>query len=197
MARRIAREEGLLVGGSSGTAVVAAQRVARELGADAIMVVVLPDNGRGYLSKIFNDEWMKANGFLGEAGRAATLGEVLRAKGQLPPLITLGPKDSVKRGVELMREFQISQIPVVAAGEIIGSLNEVAVMQLIYDRADIVHAAVQDVMGRPFPIIDEREEIDSAYKALSLGHSAVVVAKQGKPAGVITKMDIINYLSGM
>jgi len=197
MARRICREEGLLVGGSSGTAVVAAQRVARELPDSAVMVVLLPDNGRGYLSKIFNDEWMRANGFLGEQGRAATVGEVLLAKGEIPKLITLSADDSVKRAIELMREYQISQLPVVdAGGRIVGSMNEVAVMQLVYDQADIVHAHVKDVMGRPFSLLEEREPVEKAYKELTLGHSAIVVALRGKPIGVLTKMDLIAYLSG-
>ncbi|MBC5805300.1 MAG: cystathionine beta-synthase [Candidatus Eremiobacter antarcticus] len=195
MTRRICREEGLLAGGSSGTAVVAANRAARTLPAEAIMVVLLPDNGRGYLTKIFNDEWMRTNGFLGEVGLAATVGDVVRAKGELPKLITLTAADTVRRAVELMREFQISQIPVMQDGEMVGSVNEVAVMQLIYDRADIVHAEVKDVMGRPFPLLDEREEVDRAYKQLSLGHAAVVVGHEGKPIGLLTKMDIINYLS--
>ncbi len=195
MTRRVCREEGLLVGGSSGTALVAAHRLVQELPADAIVVVLLPDNGRGYLSKIFNDEWMRTNGFLGEAGFAARIGDVLRAKGELPPLITVSPSDTVRRGVELRREFQISQIPVVADGSMVGSINEVAVMQLIFDHADIVHAEVKDVMGRPFPLLDERDELDQAYKQLSAGHAAIVVGHEGKPVGVLTKMDIINYLS--
>jgi cystathionine beta-synthase len=195
MARRVCREEGLLVGGSSGTALVAARRIVQELPSDAIVVVLLPDNGRGYLSKIFNDEWMRTNGFLGEEGLAARIGDVLRSKGELPPLITLSPADTVRRGVELMREFQISQIPVMDKGEMVGSINEVAVMQLIFDRADIVHAEVKDVMARPFPLLDEREELDQAYKQLSLGHAAIVVVREGKPVGVLTKMDMINYLS--
>jgi len=195
MARRVCRQEGLLVGGSSGTALVAARRVAQELPADAIVVVLLPDNGRGYLSKIFNDEWMRTNGFLGEEGLSARIGDVLRSKGTSPQLITVSPTDTVRRGVELMREFQISQIPVMANGEMVGSINEVAVMQLIFDRADIVHAEVKDVMGQPFPLLDEREELDKAYKQLSLGHAAIVAGHEGKPVGVLTKMDIINYLS--
>ena len=196
MARRICREEGLLVGGSSGTACVAAVRVARELPPDAVMVVLLPDNGRGYMSKIFNDEWMRANGFLGEGGHRATVGQVLRTKGAVPTMITVAPTDAVKRAVELMREFQISQIPVVEGGDLVGSVNEVAVMQLIYDRSDIVHAEIREVMGQPFPVLGEDAEVEQAYKALSLGHSAVVVASGGKPIGVLTKMDLITYLSG-
>jgi cystathionine beta-synthase len=95
-----------------------------------------------------------------------------------------------------MREFQISQIPVMADGEMVGSVNEVAVMQLIYDRSDIVHAEVREVMGHPFPGLEDAAEVEQAYKALSLGHAAVVVAHAGKPVGVLTKMDIITYLSG-
>jgi len=196
MARRTCREEGLLVGGSSGTALVAAARVTPDLPSDAVVVVLLPDDGRGYLTKIFNDEWMRANGFLGEEGVGATVGDVLRGKGELPPLITLAPGDPVKRGIELMREFQISQIPVVEHGEMVGSINEVAVMQLVYDHADVAHKPVKDVMARPFPVLDEHDEISRAYKELSLGHGAVVVARKGSPAGVLTKMDIISYLSG-
>ncbi|MDQ6781632.1 MAG: cystathionine beta-synthase [Candidatus Eremiobacteraeota bacterium] len=195
MARRACREEGLLVGGSSGTALVAARRLAQELPVEAIVVVLLPDNGRGYLSKIFNDEWMRTNGFLGEAGFGARVGDVLRSKGAQPQMITVTPADTVRRGVELMREFQISQIPVMRDGEMVGSINEVAVMQLIFDHADIVHQEVKDVMGRPFPLLDEQQELDQAYKQLSLGHAAIVVGHEGKPVGVLTKMDIINYLS--
>ncbi|MBV8172293.1 MAG: pyridoxal-phosphate dependent enzyme, partial [Candidatus Eremiobacteraeota bacterium] len=195
MARRVCREEGLLVGGSSGTALVAAARITRELPPNAVVVVLLPDNGRGYLTKIFNDEWMRANGYLGELGASATVGDVLRAKGELPPLITLAPSDPVKRGIELMREFQISQIPVVEGGNMVGSINEVAVMQLVYDHADVAHKPVKDVMARPFPVLDENGEIERAYKELSLGHGAVVVARKGSPVGVLTKMDIISYLS--
>ncbi|MBV8671180.1 MAG: CBS domain-containing protein, partial [Candidatus Eremiobacteraeota bacterium] len=117
------------------------------------------------------------------------------AKGELPKLITLSPNDSVRRAVELMREFKISQIPVVENGAIVGSINEVAVMQLIFDHADIVHGEVKAVMSRPFPMLDENEEVAHAYKELSLGHAAVVVAHEGKAIGVLTKMDIINYLS--
>jgi cystathionine beta-synthase len=95
-----------------------------------------------------------------------------------------------------MREFQISQIPVMDGGEMVGGVNEVAVMQLIYDRADIVHSEVREVMGHPFPVLDEGAEVEQAYKALSLGHPAVVVSAGGKPVGVLTKMDIITYLSG-
>ena len=151
MARRIAREEGLLVGGSSGTAAVAAVRLAKTLPPDAIVVVILPDSGRGYMSKIFNDDWMIANGFLADAKRRATVGDVLRSKTPLPPLITVQQDDTVKTALDLLRQYEISQIPVMRGREQVGSVNDVGVMRSVFDHADILHQPVSEVMGRPFP----------------------------------------------
>ncbi|MDQ2992951.1 MAG: cystathionine beta-synthase, partial [Candidatus Eremiobacteraeota bacterium] len=117
MARRITREEGLLVGGSSGTAAVAAVKLAKTLPKDAIIVVIFPDSGRGYMSKIFNDEWMIANGFMAEGKRRATVGDVLRSKTPAPPLITVQEKDTVRTALDLLRQYEISQIPVVRGRE--------------------------------------------------------------------------------
>src|ERR1700686_2867077 len=128
MARRITREEGLLVGGSSGTAVAAAMRIARELPPEAIMVVVIPDSGRGYMSKIFNDEWMHANGFLEDDRRKDTVGDVLRTKEPLPPMITVTEVQTVKEALDLLRRYEISQLPVMRNSEVVGSINDVAVM---------------------------------------------------------------------
>ncbi len=195
MARRITREEGLLVGGSSGTATVAAVKLAKTLPSDAVLVVVLPDSGRGYMSKIFNDEWMIANGFLAEGKRRATVGDVLRSKRPLPPLITVKDSDVVKDALDLLRQYEISQIPVMHEHEQIGSINDVAVMQAVFDRADIIHKPVSEVMGRPFPVLDQSEEIDRAYKLLTLANPAVVVSDGDEPIGVLTRQDIISYLS--
>ncbi|HZZ65048.1 MAG TPA: cystathionine beta-synthase, partial [Candidatus Baltobacteraceae bacterium] len=162
MARRITREEGLLVGGSSGTAAVAAMRLAKTLPADAVLVVLFPDSGRGYMSKIFNDEWMIANGFLAEGKRRATVGDVLRSKRPLPPLITVKDTDVVNDALDLLRKYEISQIPVMRGHEQIGSINDVAVMQSVFDQADIIHKPVSEVMGRPFPVLDQSEEIERA-----------------------------------
>ncbi len=196
MARRITREEGLLVGGSSGTAAVAALRVAQTLGPDAVLVVIFPDSGRGYMSKIFNDEWMTANGFIAEGRRQATVGDVLLGKRPLPPLITVRPEDVVKDALDLLRRYEISQLPVAQGDEVIGSINDVAVMQAVFDQADLIHKPVRDVMGRPFPTLDAGAEIDRAYRLLTLANSAIVVMREGKPLGVITRQDIISHLSG-
>ncbi len=195
MARRITREEGLLVGGSSGTAAVAAMKLAKTLPHDAVLVVLFPDSGRGYMSKIFNDEWMIANGFLSEGKRRATVGEVLRSKRPLPPLITVKDTDVVQMALDLLRQYEISQIPVMRGTEQIGSINDVGVMQAVFDRADIIHKPVSEVMGRPFPVLDQSDEIERAYKLLTLANHAVVVTDEDEPIGVLTRQDIISYLS--
>ncbi len=195
MTRRIAREEGLLVGGSAGTAAVAAVKLAQRLPADAVVVVIFPDSGRGYMSKIFNDEWMVTNGFLAEERRIATVGDVLGSKQPLPPMITVTETDSVNRALDLLRRYEISQIPVMRDAEIVGSINDVAVMQAVFDRSDLLHKQVQAVMGRPFPTLDAAVEVDRAYKLLTLANSAIVVTEQNRPIGVLTRQDIITFLS--
>ncbi|MEO6912863.1 MAG: cystathionine beta-synthase [Candidatus Baltobacteraceae bacterium] len=195
MARRIAREEGLLVGGSSGTAAVAAVKLAKTLPADAVLIVLFPDSGKGYMSKIFNDEWMIANGFITEGKRRATVGDVLRSKTPLPQLITVKDTDVVRSALDLLRKYEISQIPVMRGGEQIGSINDVAVMQSVFDQSDILHKPVTEVMGRPFPLLEQSDEIEKAYKLLTLANPAVVVTDDGEPIGVLTRQDIISYLS--
>jgi cystathionine beta-synthase len=195
MTRRIAREEGLLVGGSAGTAAVVASRLAQRLSADAIVVVIFPDSGRGYLSKIFNDDWMIANGFLAEEKRVATVGDVLRSKQPSPQMITVAEDDSVHLALDLLRRYQISQLPVMRGDAIVGSINDVAVMQAVFDRSDLLHKQVHAVMGRPFPTLDAESEVDRAYKLLTLANSAIVVTENGAPVGVLTRQDIITFLS--
>jgi cystathionine beta-synthase len=195
MARRIAREEGLLVGGSSGTAVAAAARVAQELPSDAVLVVVMPDSGRGYMSKIFNDEWMIANGFLEDHRAKVTVGDVLRSKSPLPPMIAIVEEDVVQHALDLMRKHEISQLPVMHGDVVVGSVNDVAVMQAVFDHADLLHKPVKEVMGRAFPMLDAGAEVDHAYKLLTLANAAIVVTEREKPVGVIARQDIISFLS--
>jgi len=195
MARRIAREEGLLVGGSSGTAVAAAARVAKGLPPEAILVVVMPDSGRGYMSKIFNDEWMIANGFLEDQRAKVTVGDVLRSKSPLPPMIAIIEEDVVKHALDLLRKHEISQLPVMRGDVVVGSVNDVAVMQAVFDHADLIHKPVKEVMGRPFPMLDVTVEVDQAYKLLTLANSAIVVTEREQPIGVITRQDVISFLS--
>jgi cystathionine beta-synthase len=195
MARRITREEGLLVGGSSGTAAVAAVKLAKTLPKEAIVIVVFPDSGRGYMSKIFNDDWMIANGFLADGKRKATVGDVLRSKTPLPLMITVKRDDTVKTALDLLRKYEISQLPVMSGNDIVGSVNDVGIMQAVFDQADILHEPVSDVMGRPFPALEQFEEIEKAYKLLTLANPAIVVTDDGEPIGVLTRQDIISFLS--
>ncbi|OWY70370.1 cystathionine beta-synthase [cyanobacterium TDX16] len=197
MARRLAREEGLLCGGSCGTATWAALKVAADLPADKLVVVLLPDSGRGYLSKIFNDDWMQQFGYLAVAGQGSTLGDVLAGKGDVPPLITVGTKDSVRKAIDLMRRNGISQVPVADAnGVIVGSIQEVTAMQLVFDHVDIAHKLVGEVMGSPYPKMDKNTEIEKGFKALSLGAPAILVRENDRSVGLLTKSDFIAYLSG-
>ena len=156
---------------------------------------MFPDSGRGYMSKIFNDEWMIANGFLAEGKRKATVGDVLRSKEPLPPLITVSVDDAVKDALDLLRRYEISQLPVMRGAEIAGSINDVAVMQAVFDRSDLLHKHVEEVMGRPFPGLEADVEFDRAYKLLTLANSAIVVLEGGRPIGVVTRQDIISFLS--
>jgi len=195
MARRVTREEGLLVGGSSGTAVAAAARIAKTLPADAVMVVMMPDSGRGYMSKIFNDEWMKANGFIGDDKRKDTVGDVLRSKTPRPAMITVTEADVVKDALDKLRTYEISQLPVMRGKEVVGAINDVAVMQAVFDQSDIMHKPVSEVMGRPFPMLEADVEVDRAYKLLTLANPAIVVTDGGAPVGVLTRQDIISFLS--
>jgi len=195
MARRITREEGLLVGGSSGTAAVAAVKLAKTLPPEAVLVVVFPDSGRGYMSKIFNDEWMIANGFIAEGKRKASVGDVLRSKEPLPPMVSVREDDVVKDVLDLLRKYEISQMPVMRGSEIVGSVNDVAVMQAVFDQQDLLHEPVRDVMGRPFPALETSADIDSAYKLLTLANAAILVTENERPVGVVTRQDVIMFLS--
>ncbi len=196
MTRRLAGEEGMLAGGSAGMALWAALEAARDLPPEKLVVVILPDGGRGYLSKIFNDEWMQNQGFLATSDLAMTVGDVLDHHGTTPRMISVAPADTIHHAIDLMRRYEISQLPVINdAGRMIGSVQESTAMKLIFDHVDISHQKVADHMGRPFPVLDRDAPIDKAYKSLSLGASAVTIRHDSKPVGIITKSDVIDYLS--
>ncbi len=197
MTRRLAREEGLLVGGSSGTAVCAALRVAASLPDDALVVVLLPDGGRGYLSKVFNDEWMQGHGFIPTPGVGQTLGDVLAGKGKVPALLTVHRDDHVGKAIDMMRKNDISQVPVADdEGRIVGSMQEVTALQLVFDHVDTNAKKVGEVMGSPFPKLDKTAQIEHGFKALSLGAPAIIIREDDKPIGLLAKSDFIAYLSG-
>src|SRR5205814_4898881 len=171
MTRRLAREEGLPVGGSCGMAVVAALRVARAAGPDDVVVVLLPDGGRGYLSKIFNDEWMARYGFLAVSGAEATVDEVLRGKGlRLPELVHVHPTETVREAIDVLREYGVSQLPVLKAeppvvtGEVAGSIAEKDLLDALFSRQAHLHDMIERHMGPPVPMIGGGRPVSEAVQ---------------------------------
>jgi cystathionine beta-synthase len=200
MTRRLAREEGLLVGGSCGMAVVAALEVARDLGPDDVVVVLLPDGGRGYLGKIFNDEWMSSFGFLRVAGER-TVGDVLRAKsGALPALVHTHPNETVRDAVQILREYGVSQMPVVKAeppvmaGEVAGSVSERELLDSLFTGKAHLADSVERHMGPPLPLVGSGEPVSAARQELQRA-DALMVVEDGKPVGVLTRADLLSFLA--
>lgn len=192
-ARRLAREEGLLVGGSCGTAVAAALKYARRLARPQVIVVVTPDTGRNYMTKIYNDAWMQENGFWEDRARpSVTVGQVLGGKLNLRTLISVTPRDKLRHAVNLMQAYNISQIPVIEDARVVGSLSEGTVMKLLHDGLDIANQEISAVMAKPLPVLDEKTEISEAYRILLGGVPGIVVTRDGQPTGVVTRADLIS-----
>ena len=193
-ARRLAREEGVLAGGSSGTAVAAALKYAQRLETPQYIVVLLPDTGRNYITRIYSDSWMKENGFW-EQGTEVPIrvGDVLHQKQDLPPLIVVSPHDNLGKVVKLLHQFNISQIPVVDNQDVVGSVNEASLMRFLYEGLDFSQQYVSAVMGKPLPTLDENTDIAEAYRVLLSGASGIIIKSKQHPVGVITRADLINY----
>jgi cystathionine beta-synthase len=201
MTRRLAREEGLLVGGSCGMAVVAALEVARRAGPDDVVVVLLPDGGRGYLSKIFNDRWMARYGFLHAADGEPTVATMLAKKdGSMPPLVHVHPMETVRDAIDYMREYGVSQLPVLKAeppvvtGEVTGSIAEKALMDALFTGQAHLHDTIERHMGEPLPMIGGGQPVSEAVALLENADAAMVLI-DGKPAGVLTRMDLLSHLA--
>jgi len=200
MTRRLAREEGLLVGGSSGMAVVAAAAMAKQMSPDDVVVVLLPDSGRGYLSKIFNDEWMADYGFL-VAKHDITIADVLRRKGtRLPEMVHLHPTETVREAIDVLREYGVSQVPVVRAeppvmsAEVVGSVVERDLLDALFSGHAALSDALEKHMSPPLPMIGGGEPVTAAMTALEKADAAVVLI-DGKPAGVLTRQDLLGFLA--
>ncbi len=205
MTRRLAREEGLLVGGSSGMAVHAAVRLAEELagtdaGRDAVIVVLLPDSGRGYLAKVFSDEWLGRFGFLAARG-GTTVGEVLRGKdGRLPDLVHTHPQETVAEAISILREYGVSQMPVVraeppiVAAEVAGSVSERALLDALFHGEARLNDPVEQHMEEPLPPVGSSAPVEEAMDLLA-GADALLVQEDGKPVGVVTRQDLLAFLA--
>ena len=194
-ARRLAREEGILAGGSSGTALAAALKYAQRLTQPREIVVLLPDTGRNYISKIFSDEWMRENGFWqGHETRSVKIAQVLGQKKVLPPLISVQPQDKLKSAIQLFQQHNISQLPVIENNQVVGSLNEASIMKTLHDGVDLNNQEIRAVMGKPLPVLDENTDIAEAYRLLLGGSPAIVVLRDKTPFGLISRFDFINAL---
>jgi cystathionine beta-synthase len=194
-ARRLAREEGILAGGSSGTALAAALKYAQRLTQPREIVVLLPDTGRNYISKIFSDDWMRENGFWQDrVSRPVKIAQVLGQKKVLPPLISVQPQDKLKTAIQLFQQHNISQLPVIENNRVVGSLNEASIMKTLHDGVDLNNQEIRAVMGKPLPVLDENTDISEAYRLLLGGSPAIVVLRGETPFGLISRFDFINTL---
>ncbi|MBS2965183.1 cystathionine beta-synthase [Actinocrinis puniceicyclus] len=201
MTRRLAREEGLLVGGSCGMAVAAALRYARRLSADDVVVVLLPDSGRGYLSKIFNDDWMADYGFLAPSSQEARVADVLARKGEsLPELVHMHPHETVGQAIETLREYGVSQMPLVKeeppvmAAEIVGSVVERDLLEALFKGQARLSDPLGDHKSAPLPQVGSGEPISALMSALEKADAAVVLV-EGKPRTVVSRQDLLAFLA--
>ncbi|MEJ3741961.1 cystathionine beta-synthase [Actinomycetes bacterium KLBMP 9797] len=200
LTRRLAREEGLLVGGSCGMAVAAALEVARRGTPDDVVVVLLPDGGRGYLSKIFNDEWMARYGFLQSGGTEPTVGDAVSSKpGGMPSLVHVHPTETVRDAVDYMREYGVSQLPVLKAeppvvtGEVAGSIAEKDLLDALFSGHAHLHDTIERHMGPALPMIGIGQPVSEAVRLLEKSDAALVLV-DGKPTGVLTRQDLLAHL---
>ncbi|WP_051324092.1 cystathionine beta-synthase [Candidatus Solirubrobacter pratensis] len=198
--RRLAETEGLLVGGSCGLAVHAALEVARGISEPSAMIaVILPDGGRGYLSKIFSDEWMSQYGFLDRSGDR-TVGDVLRAKtaaGEAPRFVTVKTSHRVKDAIGLLHEHRVSQLPVVAEDDpdqVVGSVGERGLLKRAFEGPQLMGAAIADVMEPAFPTVETSDPVREAVELLTGEGQALIVAEGGRPLGIVTRTDLLESL---
>jgi cystathionine beta-synthase len=199
-ARRLTREEGILVGGSSGTAMFAALEIAKGLDERALIVVLFPDSGRSYLSKIYNDEWMRQNGFLGVVV-PATVGDVVKDRAGTPELIVVSKSETVRRAIDTMQRYGISQIPVTADGvaanvtDIVGSVQEKTMLDRVFREPALVDEKVERLMDPPFPVVQATDDIERLYQELSGGAPALLAAREDRPVSIITKADLLEFVA--
>jgi cystathionine beta-synthase len=204
-ARRITSEEGVLVGGSAGTAMHGALEVGAELGPEHVMVVILPDSGRNYISKLYDDNWMRENGFIERAGTDAFISEVIAYKrvvgGAIPDLVAVSELEKVGRAIDMLQEFGISQLPVASTekpasiDEIIGSIQERSLLDKVFRDSGTVDREVREVMDPPLPVVESSQHVDAVFRDLSKGAEAVLVADAGAPIGILSRSDLLEFLA--
>lgn len=198
-ARRMAREEGLLVGGTAGMAVFGALRIAQDLDESKTIVALLADTGRNYLSKIFSDDWMRQNGFLERFPARRVADAMLARRREMPPLIYATPRQKVGQAIDAMQSYGISQMPVfeetqpLTLASLVGSIEERTLLDRIYREPERVEADVSTAMDPPFPTIEDNSDIENAFELLLNGASALLVAHNDTPLGLITRLDLLEF----
>jgi cystathionine beta-synthase len=191
-ARALSRREGILGGGSSGTNVAAALRYAQRLTEDHLVVALVPDTGRNYLSKLYDDEWLKSNNLVLNVQPAHSVGDLLRQRGPRQ-MVTITPKATVTDAIGLMEKTGISQLPVVEHGKPVGSIQEVTVARVLHDNDDPDRVTVGEVMARPLPQLAPHVHLDEAYRLLLAGNTGVLAVDNGKVVDIVTRIDLVNY----
>jgi cystathionine beta-synthase len=196
VARRLAKEEGILAGGSSGTALAAAIRYADRLTERKNIVVILPDTGRNYLGKIYSDRWLQENDLWEDKGTVKrSLRDVLSSRAIFPTLIKVSSEDRLVVALKAMHQYNISQIPVIDTGVSVGSLQEATLLKLVYDGIDFRNQKVGAVMSKALPTLDIGSSVAEAYRLSLAGHNAILVTEGGIPTAVISRIDLIDFLS--
>lgn len=214
IARRVTREEGILIGGSGGSAVWAALEAAKAADdVDTLVVVILPDSGRGYLSKVYNDDWMRENGFLSRFGQKARVSALVRSPADLeiPKVVAIGVDATVEEAIDLLQRYRISQLPVVRGispqeGEsvvgsrievhdVVGSLQERTLLDQIFRHPEAIQERVSTIMDPPFALVDVKEEVERVVPLLSTGSPAVLVQENGQLLGIVTRADVLEFVT--
>lgn len=192
VARELARREGMLLGGSTGTNVAAALRYARRLGPGQLVVALGCDTGRNYLSKFFDDGWLKANGLAFAEPPAHSVGDLLKKRGERK-LVTISPDATAEQAIQLLEATGISQLPVMDAGKPVGSVQEVTLVRVMHDASDPNAVRIGDVMARPLPTVDINTHLDEAYRLLLAGYTGVLATSDGTVVDIVTRIDLIHY----
>ncbi|MDV3293102.1 MAG: cystathionine beta-synthase [Nitrososphaerales archaeon] len=195
MTRRLAMEEGILAGGSSGAAVFAALRVAGSMRKGQSIVVILPDTGRSYINKIYNDDWMAEYGYIKTQERRIAVDDVLRFKSRrISKVVSLSPSDSVGKAIRLMRKYDVSHLPVIKSGAQVGSLSEVSLMRKMSSKRVSPDTIIRDAMDEPLPTVRKQDRILNPLNVLK-DRGAAVVLDGSRVVGIITTIDVINYVA--
>ncbi len=191
-AREMARREGLLVGGSCGTAVAAALRYARRLTSTDLVVVICPDTGRNYLSKMYDDAWLAANNLQWVPDTPHTVGDLLKRKGDRP-LLSISPDSTAADAIRVLQSAGISQVPVMKDGQPVGGVQEITLARVLHDHGDPEKVKVVDIMAKSLPTLDVRTHLDEAYRLLMAGNTGVLATNAGSVVGIVTRIDLIDY----